>query len=259
MRKTNFSFYQRTKQFVYEQMARNYREQESVKKVPWTPFEEKLLESKIALITVSGAYDKESEAFTKKEKNSDYEYQEIDIKTDPANIDFLPLDWNTSEAKKDINVILPSEHLILLHKEGIIGEIDDKIYSFAGYFEKKLYLQKSIETLAETLKKNNNHGALIIPVSPITAEAACHIANGIEKLGVSTVLISPFYEQALVHTPPRCAFINFPFGRIFGPANKITLQTAILRDLLRLFEKSKIPGEILNMNFIWSFGDILDK
>jgi len=181
--------------------------------------------------TVSGAYDKESEAFTKKEKNSDYEYQEIDIKTDPANIDFLPLDWNTSEAKKDINVIL----------------------------EKKLYLQKSIETLAETLKKNNNHGALIIPVSPITAEAACHIANGIEKLGVSTVLISPFYEQALVHTPPRCAFINFPFGRIFGPANKITLQTAILRDLLRLFEKSKIPGEILNMNFIWSFGDILDK
>jgi len=259
MRKTDFSFFPRTKKYVYEQMARNYRETEPHKKVPWTPFDEKLLESKIALISVAGAYEKNMEPFTNKEKNSDYEYREIDIKTSVEDLEFMSLDWNADEVKKDMNVIIPSEHLVLLHKEGIIGQMNDVIYSFVGYHEKKSYLEKSVDKVIKSLKENENHGALIIPASPMTAEAACIIAKQIEESGVSTVLLSPFYEQALVHAPPRCAFVNFPFGRLFGPAKKLTLQTAILRDLLRLFEKAKIPGEILNMNFIWSFGEVPGK
>jgi len=106
------------------------------------------------------------------------------------------------------------------------------------------------------LQCNENQGALIIPVSPMTSEAACKMAQQIEKAGISTVLLTPFYEQALIYSPPRCAFVNFPFGRVFGPAKKVTLQTAVLRELLKLFEKLKIPGEILNLNFIWSFGEV---
>jgi hypothetical protein len=60
----------------------------------------------------------------------------------------------------------------------------------------------------------------------------------------------------MILAPPRSAFINFPFGRILGKANHVTLHTAILRDTLRLFEKAKIPGEIFNLNFIWSCGKV---
>jgi len=135
-------------------------------------------------------------------------------------------------------------------------KLNDVAYSFVGYHEKKSTLQESVKQLLKKLIENENTGVLIIPVSPMTSEAACKIAKQIEKAGISTVMLTPFYEQALIYSPPRCAFVNFPFGQVMGPVKKVTLQTAVLRELLKLFEKLKIPGEILNLNFIWSFGEV---
>jgi hypothetical protein len=78
----------------------------------------------------------------------------------------------------------------------------------------------------------------------------------LEKKELPTVILTTFYEQALALAPPRCAFINFPFGRPFGKANHVTLHTAILRDTLRLFEKAKTPGEVICLSYIWSFGTV---
>ena len=256
MRKTDFSFYSRVKQYTYEQMARVYREETPHKDIPWTPFEEKLIESKIALITIGGITEKTDTPFAEKDKKENYGPKEINIKSKAEDLQYTALDWNPSEAEKDANVIFPAEHLVLMQKEGIIGKLNDVAYSFSGFYEKKSTFQESIKNVIVELKENENQGALIIPVSPITAEAGCKMAKQIEKAGVSTVLLTPFYEQALVYSPPRCAFINFPFGRVLGPANNVTLQTAVLRELLKLFEKLKIPGEILNLNFIWSFGEV---
>lgn len=256
MKRTDFSFYSRIKRYTYEQMARNYREETPQKDIPWTPFEEKLIDSKIALITVGGLAEKEDAPFGDKDKKENYGPKEINIKSKTDDLQITAIDWNAEEAKKDINVIYPAEHLVLLQKEGIIGKLNDVAYSFSGFHDKKSTLQDSVKTVIKNLKDNENQGALIIPVSPMTSEAACKIAKQIEKAGISTVLLTPFYEQALIYSPPRCAFVNFPFGRVLGPAKKVTLQTAILRELLKLFEKLKIPGEILNLNFIWSFGEI---
>ncbi|MBN2281456.1 MAG: hypothetical protein JXQ65_12820 [Candidatus Marinimicrobia bacterium] len=256
MRKTDFSYYSRVKRYTFEQMARVYREETQQKDIPWTPFENKLIESKIALITVSGAFETNDEPFVDKDKKENYGPKEISIKAKSEDLHYLALDWDPSEALKDANVIFPAEHLVLMQKEGIIGKLNDVAYSFTGLHEKKSTLQESVKSVIKSLKDNENQGVLIIPVSPMTAEASCKIAKQIEKAGISTVLLTPFYEQALVYSPPRCAFVNFPFGRVLGPAKNITLQTAILRELLKLFEKLKIPGEILNLNFIWSFGEI---
>jgi len=256
MRKTDFSYYSRVKRYTYEQMARVYREETQHKDIPWTTFEEKLIESKIALITVSGAYEKTDTPFSDKDKKENYGHKEISIKAKTEDLDYMTIDWNTSEVEKDANVIFPAEHLVLMQKEGIIGKLNDVVYSFNGFHEKKPALQESVKNVIDSLKENENQGVMIIPVSPMTSEAACKIATQIEKAGISTVMLTPFYEQALVYSPPRCAFINFPFGRVFGPAKNVTLQTAVLRELLKLFEKLKIPGEILNLNFIWSFGEV---
>lgn len=256
MRKTDFSFYSRVKKYTYEQMARQYREQIADKDIPWATFEEKLIESKIALVSVGGLYEKADTPFGNKDKKENYGAKEISMKAKTGDIEINAIDWDTDEAKKDINVVFPSEHLVLLQKEGIIGKLNDVAYSFSGFHEKKSVLQESVKSVINSLKNNENQGVLIIPVSPMTSEAACKIAKQIEKDGISTVLLTPFYEQALIYSPPRCAFVNFPFGRILGPAKRTTLQTAVLRELLKLFEKLKIPGEILNLNFIWSFGEM---
>jgi len=267
MRKTDFTFLPRRKQLLYEQMARLYRAQEPQKHTDWAPFPEKMLDSKITLISVAGAYLKNQQPFTADENESDYEYREINTGFNKEDLLLYPIDWDQSEAKKDLNVVIPAERLILLQKEGLIGKIDDKIYSFSGYNSNRKLLTKSVNKLINTLKESQksdvasvvkNTGALIIPASALSSETACLIASQMEAKGISTAVLSLFYEQALVLSPPRCAFINFPFGRPIGKANHITLHTAVLRDTLRLFEKAKSPGLLINFNFIWSFGTIPD-
>ncbi|MBU0713522.1 hypothetical protein KJ762_08380 [bacterium] len=256
MKKTDFSFLPDKKQLHYEQMARSYRINERQKNTAWTNFEGKLIESKIALISVCGAYLKSEKAFTGGANEQNYAYQPIDINFDRDDLEFMALDWETSEVALDINVVLPIDRLVLLQKEGLIGKINDNLFSFSGVNENRDLLDKSIKKLIKELKKEECHGALIIPCSAKTAETACLIASQVEAAKISTALLTPFYEQALIMSPPRCAFINFPFGRVLGKSKHVTLHTAILRDTLRLFEKAKVPGDILNLNFIWSYEKI---
>jgi len=237
-------------------VARSYRIKERQKNTSWTPFEEKLIESKIALISVCGAYLKSGDAFTKETDDQNYNYLPIDINFDRKDLAFTALDWETSEAEKDINVVLPIDRLVLMQKEGLIGKINENMFSFSGANDNRDLLEKSINKLAKQLIKEECIGALIIPCSAKTAETACLIALQLEAAELSTAMLTPFYEQALIMSPPRCAFINFPFGRVLGNADHVTLHTAILRDTLRLFEKAKVPGEILNLNFIWSHGKV---
>lgn len=256
MKKTDFSCLPEKKQLLYEQVARSYRIKERQRNTAWAPFEKKLIDSKIALISVCGAYLKSGKPFTPEQSDEDYTYRAIEVNFDRADLEFMALDWETSEAREDINVVLPIDRLILLQKEGLIGKINEKMFSFSGVNDKRDILDKSIKKLLKQLKKDECDGALIIPCSAKTAETACLIASQLEESSLSTALLTPFYEQALVMSPPRCAFINFPFGRVLGKANHVTLHTAILRDTLRLFEKAKIPGEILSLNFIWSYEKI---
>jgi D-proline reductase (dithiol) PrdB len=258
MKETDFSFLPNNKKLIYEQIARSYRERGPQTSFAWTPFTRRLIDSKIALISVVGGYLKGQKPFTKRGKDSDYEFREININFDKKHLKFLQLDWETSEAKKDFNVVLPIERLVLLQKEGAIGKIDNTVYSFSGHNENRGLIKKSINKLTKRLKKSEVDGALIVPTSTKTGETAGIIASQIEKESISTVMLSLFYEQALFLSPPRCSFINFPFGRTFGPANQITLHTAILRDTLRLFEKVKSPNSLITFNYIWPNGTIPD-
>jgi len=267
MKKTDFTLLPKRKQLLYEQMARLYRAQEPQKHTDWVPFPEKMLDSKITLISVAGAHLKNQQPFTADENESDYDYREINTDFKKEDLALYPIDWDPSEAENDLNVVLPAERLILLQKEGLIGKIDDIIYSFSGCNRNRELLRKNIDKLINALKESQkdsdeslieNTGALIIPASAITSETACFIASQMEAKGISTAVLSLFYEQALILSPPRCAFINFPFGRPLGRAGHVTLHTAILRDTLRLFEKMKSPGLLINLNFIWSSGTIPD-
>jgi len=256
MRKTNFSFLPESKRFFYEQWARSFRIQLPQKHDIWAPFTSKLLESKIALVSVTGAYLEGQKPFTNEDIARNYEYREIPLDFNRPDLHFMAHDWEASEALLDPNVIMPVDRLILLQKEGMIGKIHDPIYSFSGFNSHSEHLKKNVQKLAKSLKGNEPQGILIIPCSAVTSQTAVAIATELETVGFPTAMLSLFYEQAVILAPPRCAFINFPFGRTLGKPNHVTLHTAILRDTLRLFEKAKSPGMLLGLNYIWSCGEI---
>ena len=256
MRKTDFSPLPERKQQLYEQMARSYRTQERQKNTPWAPFEKRLIESKIAVISIAGAYLNGQKPFTNRETESDYQCREIPLNFNREDLRFFATDWEPSEALADYNVVLPIDRLVLLQKEGMIGKIHETIISIAGFTKSIKMFGKFLTKTYDTLKKAEVDGVLILPCSAQTSAAACQVANYLEKKELPTVILTTFYEQALALAPPRCAFINFPFGRPFGKANHVTLHTAILRDTLRLFEKAKTPGEVICLSYIWSFGTV---
>lgn len=256
MRKTNFSFLPERKQLLYEQMARTYRTQEREKNIPFTRFPNRLLESKIALISIAGAYLTSQKPFTLKGVEEDYHHRALPLTVKSDELAFLAIDWEPSEARADYNVVLPLEPLVLLQKEGFVDKVHETVYSFAGFNNNQRNLQRGIDRVITEMKKAAVNGCLLLPCSAQTNETACFMAHQIEKREIPTVVLSNFYEQTLVLAPPRSAFINFPFGRTFGIAGHITLQTTILRDALRLFERVKTPGEIINLSFVWSYGSI---
>ncbi|MCF7741271.1 MAG: glycine/betaine/sarcosine/D-proline family reductase selenoprotein B [Candidatus Marinimicrobia bacterium] len=259
MKKTDFSFYKKGKQLYYEQLARAYRSKGLVKPEHWTPFKEDLEETRIAFISVAGAYTDDQEPFTEEGKKEDHQYREVDAEYDKEKINFLGLDWDTTEAQKDPKVVFPVKNLVLLQKEGVIGYVHKTAYSFSGHDEDEKELDKSIKKMIEDLEENEIDAAIVIPASVQTGEVAWKISNQVEGASISTAMISMFYEQLLQKPAPRCAYVNFPFGRPFGPANSITLNTAILRDILRLFEKSKRPAQVMSLNYVWSWGKVPAK
>ncbi|MFH1213040.1 MAG: glycine/sarcosine/betaine reductase selenoprotein B family protein [Candidatus Neomarinimicrobiota bacterium] len=256
MRKTNFAPLPERKQLLYEQMARGYRVHERPKNTPWTVFDKRLIESKIAIISIAGAYLADQKPFTNRETENDYKCREISLNFKREDLRFFATDWEPGEVQEDFNVVIPVDRLVLLQKEGMIGKIHETIISIAGFRRSEKMFGKFLDKTSESLKKAEVDGVLILPCSAMTSETGCQIALFLEKKGFPTVLLTQFYEQVLTLAPPRCAFINFPFGRPFGKASHVTLHTAILRDTLRLFEKAKAPGEILSLNFVWSFGPV---
>ena len=258
MRKTDFSFLPQNKKIIYEQMARIYREQAPFRNVVWTPFQKKLVNSTIVLISVAGVYLKEDKPFTAEDIPENYEYRIIPARTKGDKLAYINIDWEDSEAREDINVVCPIERLVLLQKEGFVGKIFENVYSFCGFNERRDLLEKSTKRMIQELKKAKVDGAIIIPVSATTGETANIIARMVEESEIPTSVLTLFYEQALKYSLGRCAFINFPFGRPFGKAGHISLHTAILRDLLRILEKMKLVGEIINLNYVWSWGEIPD-
>lgn len=254
MKKTDFSFYKKGKQLYYEQLARAYRSKKLVKPDYWTPFEEDLEEARIGFISVAGAYTDDQEPFTEEGNQQDHQFRKINADFDDDEINFLGLDWDTTEAEKDPKVVFPIKNMVLLQKEGVIGYVHKKVYSFSGHDEDEKTLNQSIDKMIEELQEAEIDAVVVVPASVQTGEVAWEICNKVEGAEISTAEINMFYEQLLQKPAPRSAYVNFPFGRPFGPANSITLNTAILRDILRLLEKSKRPAQIMNLNYVWSWG-----
>ena len=55
---------------------------------------------------------------------------------------------------------------------------------------------------------------------------------------------------------PRSAFLNFPLGRQCGKPDDVELQTAILRDTLKVLSSAQMPGEIVDLPY--EYGEPFD-
>lgn len=111
---------------------------------PFTPLKKPLNRCRLTLITTGGVHTKSQKPFDMTDKKGDPSYREIasDIAVEELTIthDY----YNHTDALADPNLVLPLEPLRELLRQGKIGSIAPRFFSFMGHI-----LDHHIETLSQ--------------------------------------------------------------------------------------------------------------
>ncbi len=67
------------------------------------------------------------------------------------------------------------------------------------------------------------------------------IAAAIERVGISTVIVSLLRGVTEVNRPPRALFVPYPLGYPFGRPNDAALHHRIIRQALGLLSRADVP------------------
>jgi D-proline reductase (dithiol) PrdB len=101
--------------------------------VPWTPFQKKLKESKVTLISTAGVYVKGETPFTDHYGLGDPSYREVPLDTPLSQLNHFHEHYDHTNAYQDINCIFPIERLKELVNQKFIGALTPYHFSFMGY------------------------------------------------------------------------------------------------------------------------------
>ncbi|WP_170109504.1 glycine/sarcosine/betaine reductase selenoprotein B family protein [Melghirimyces profundicolus] len=109
-----------------------YESRKWKKKIPWTPLKKPLKESKVALITSGGLILKHHPPFDLNNPKGDCSYRTIpsDASSDSTVVSHLFYDHGDVDI--DTEVMFPLANLKRLEREGKIGEVAPRHFSFSG-------------------------------------------------------------------------------------------------------------------------------
>ena len=135
----------------------------SRKCVPFTPFDDKLERSTIAIVTAAGVHQKDQEPFNIGDDLGDLTYRVIGEDVTSADVMVTHDHYDHTDADADVNVVFPIDILRQLHAEGIIGGIARKHVGFMGYTMRlKDMYEQTAPQIADEIDKGSRADAVIL-------------------------------------------------------------------------------------------------
>jgi D-proline reductase (dithiol) PrdB len=134
--------------------------------VPWTPVTKALERSTIAIVTTSGVHHKGQGPFDMKDREGDPSYRIIDLGRPLSDLMITHDYYDHADADKDINIVFPVERLREFEKEGLIGRVADRHYSFMGHIIGRhipTLVDKNAPEIARALKNDHVDIVLLTP------------------------------------------------------------------------------------------------
>jgi hypothetical protein len=125
----------------------------------------KLSESKLLLVTSSGAYLHHSqEPFDAANKLGDYQIRKFDSETPFEKIDYSHEHYDQSYVRQDPQVLLPLQHLENLAVTRVIGKIAPEVVSFMGYQPNvSRVIDITIPEVVSLAQENQVDGVFLVP------------------------------------------------------------------------------------------------
>ncbi|MDO4670053.1 MAG: glycine/sarcosine/betaine reductase selenoprotein B family protein [Aerococcus sp.] len=121
-----------------------------------------LEQSRVALVTTAGIRNAADEPFDTKKGDPTFRVidRDVDFKTLVVNHDH----YDTTAAKKDINIVFPLEVLRHLEKEGVIGSVAPRHFGWMGYIPRTAKLmKKTAPMMADMLVEDQVDIVLLSP------------------------------------------------------------------------------------------------
>jgi hypothetical protein len=77
------------------------------------------------------------------------------------------------------------------------------------------------------------------------------MARSLERLGLSTILVTnmPYWAEKV--GAPRALAVEFPFGHTLGHPHDASQQMRVIREALVVLESAQAPGTIVHSSEIW--------
>ncbi|MCH9670249.1 MAG: glycine/betaine/sarcosine/D-proline family reductase selenoprotein B [Gammaproteobacteria bacterium] len=130
---------------------------------PWAPLKKPLSQSRVGLLSTSGAYVVGQVAYYYKDDTST---RSIPKSTPADQIHFSHITENYLEnPRKDPHCIMPLEAMRTLEQEGVIGELADDAYScMGGVYSQRRTREETIPEVRAKFLSQNIDVALLVPM-----------------------------------------------------------------------------------------------
>jgi D-proline reductase (dithiol) PrdB len=164
----SFKFLPRSFRPLYEGRGPHQGEEAPV----WTPFQKRLAESRIALLTSAGIFLKRSQpSFDLEQEQShpdlgDPSWRAVPGSTPPADLAVAHLHINDEDLLADPEIALPMRLLAGLARQGVVGGAVTEHVSVMGYQDRTLrdWQSKTAPQLVAHLQGQGADGLILAPV-----------------------------------------------------------------------------------------------
>lgn len=214
--------------------------------VPFTPFDKDLSTATVALLSATGVYAPDQEAFPTVDPG-DISYRVIDGATPTSSLRIAHHHYDHSEADADPNIVFPLDTLRQLVDEGFIAAVNDKHYAYGFTTRLRELYETTFPDLADRIERSKSKVAILTAGCPETCHRSIvNLAREIEARGVPTLVITASPTATESVRPPRAmTFEGSEIGRVVGRAGDREMHKKVLRAALEMFKHDTPPGKVV--------------
>ncbi|HEY4640824.1 MAG TPA: glycine/sarcosine/betaine reductase selenoprotein B family protein [Thermoanaerobaculia bacterium] len=214
--------------------------------VPFTPYDKDLASAVVTICSATGVHLPDQQPFPE-EDPGDSTYRIIPGDCDLSQFRLTHHHYDHSEADSDPNIVFPLATLQELAKEGFIGSVNDKHYSYGFTTKLKELYETTFPDIADKVERSRTKLVLLTAGCPETCHRTiANLAREIESRGVPTLIISASPAATESVRPPRAmTFDGSAIGRIVGRAGDREGQKKVVKAALEMFTHDTPPGKVV--------------
>ncbi|MEL7185910.1 MAG: glycine/sarcosine/betaine reductase selenoprotein B family protein [Pseudomonadota bacterium] len=200
-----------------------------------------LQNAKVAIVTTAGLHRVGTPGF--EIGDSDFHYVTLPRDVRDLQLGHHSVNFDRGGFAADLNVVYPIDRLEELAAAGVIGEVAESHYTFAGN-QSATVSEIRLDSGPHCASKMREEGVdvvLITGTCPLCPRTVCTLAHVFESAGIATIVITRAREVAERMHVPRALHTVFPPGLPLGRPRDAEFQVEVLNAAFALLEEPSGP------------------